>query len=60
MAEVARSVNWLHWYFNHFRPGGSVFLWTALLPNFASGAGARRDILTRKMSAKETSESLLF
>ena len=42
------------------RPGSDVFQWAALLPLAASLTGAFRDILTRGMSAKETSESLLF
>ncbi|MBT6094996.1 MAG: DMT family transporter [Rhodospirillaceae bacterium] len=42
-----------------FRPGGSVFQWAALFPLAASCTGALRDILTRKMSATETSEALL-
>jgi drug/metabolite transporter (DMT)-like permease len=43
-----------------FRPGGSVFQWAALFPLAASCTGAMRDILTRKFSATETSEALLF
>lgn len=42
------------------RPGGGVFQWAALLPLAASLTGAFRDILTRSMSAKETSVALLF
>jgi len=42
------------------RPGGSVFQWAALFPLAASGTGALRDLLTRKFSATETSEALLF
>lgn len=43
-----------------FQPGSGMFQWAALLPLAASGTGALRDIMTRKMSASETSESLLF
>ncbi len=42
------------------KPGGEVFQWASLFPLTASLAGAFRDILTRKMSVSETSESLLF
>ncbi len=42
------------------RPGGSVIQWAALLPLGASLTGAFRDVLTRRMSARETSVSLLF
>jgi drug/metabolite transporter (DMT)-like permease len=42
------------------RPGGGLIQWAALLPLAASLAGAFRDILTRHMSAKESSVSLLF
>ena len=41
------------------RPGSDVFQWAALLPLAASLTGAFRDILTRGMSAKESSEALL-
>ena len=41
------------------RPGSDVFQWAALLPLAASLTGAFRDILTRGMSATETSEALL-
>jgi drug/metabolite transporter (DMT)-like permease len=42
------------------RPGGGLIQWAALLPLAASLSGAFRDILTRHMSAKESSVSLLF
>jgi drug/metabolite transporter (DMT)-like permease len=42
------------------RPGGGLIQWAALLPLAASLSGAFRDILTRHMSAKETTVSLLF
>ena len=42
-----------------FQPGGSVFQWAVLFPLGASCTGALRDILTRKMSAKESSVSML-
>jgi drug/metabolite transporter (DMT)-like permease len=42
-----------------FQPGGSVFQWAALFPLGASCTGALRDILTRKMSARESSVSML-
>lgn len=42
------------------RPGGGVFQWAALFPLAASLTGAFRDVLTRGMSAKETSVALLF
>jgi drug/metabolite transporter (DMT)-like permease len=42
------------------RPGGGLIQWAALLPLAASLTGAFRDILTRHMSAKETTVSLLF
>jgi len=42
------------------RPGGSAIQWAALLPLGASLTGACRDILTRRMSARATSVSLLF
>jgi len=42
------------------RPGGSVMQWAALFPLAASLTGAFRDILTRRMSARETSVALLF
>ena len=42
------------------RPGGSVFQWAALFPLAASLTGAFRDVLTRGMSATETSVGLLF
>ncbi len=42
------------------RPGGSAIQWAALLPLSASLTGAFRDILTRHLSANETSVSLLF
>lgn len=42
------------------QPGGSAIQWAALFPLGASFAGALRDILTRRMSARETSVALLF
>ncbi len=42
------------------RPGGGVFQWAALFPLAASLTGAFRDVLTRGMSATETSVGLLF
>lgn len=42
------------------RPGGGVFQWAALLTLAASLTGAFRDILTRGMSARESSVALLF
>ena len=42
------------------RPGGSAIQWAALFPLCASLTGAFRDILTRRLSAYETSVSLLF
>jgi len=42
------------------RPGGSAIQWAALFPLFASLTGAFRDILTRRLSARETSVALLF
>ena len=42
-----------------FRPGGTAFQWAALFPLGASFTGALRDILTRKLSASDSSESLL-
>lgn len=42
------------------RPGGGLIQWAALLPLAASLTGAFRDILTRHLSAKETTVSLLF
>ena len=42
------------------RPGLGAFQWAALLPLAASLTGAFRDILTRGMSATETSVALLF
>ena len=42
------------------RPGGSIFQWAALFPLAASLTGALRDILTRGMSATDTSVALLF
>ncbi len=42
------------------RPSGSAIQWAALLPLTASLTGAFRDILTRRMSARETSVALLF
>ena len=42
------------------RPGGSAIQWAALFPLAASLTGAFRDILTRRMSARETSVALLF
>ena len=42
------------------RPGGSAIQWAALFPLCASLTGAFRDILTRRMSARETSVALLF
>ncbi len=42
------------------RPGGTVIQWAALFPLAASLTGAFRDILTRRMSARETSVALLF
>lgn len=43
-----------------FKPGGAVFQWAALFTLGASLTGAFRDLLTRRMSAGETSEALLF
>ena len=42
------------------RPGSDAMQWAALLPLAASLTGAFRDILTRGMSANETSVALLF
>lgn len=42
-----------------FQPGGAVFQLAALFTLGASFTGALRDILTRKMSANESSEALL-
>ena len=42
------------------RPGSDAVQWAALLPLAASLTGAFRDILTRGMSANETSVALLF
>lgn len=42
------------------RPGGNIAQMAALLPLAASLTGAFRDILTRYMSANETSVSMLF
>jgi len=42
------------------RPGGTVIQWAALFPLAASLTGAFRDILTRRMSAQETTVALLF
>ena len=42
------------------RPGGYIFQWAALFPLAASLTGAFRDILTRGMSATETTVALLF
>ena len=42
------------------RPGGDIFQWAAIFPLAASLTGAFRDILTRGMSATETSVALLF
>jgi len=42
------------------RPGGTAVQWAALFPLGASLTGALRDILTRRMSARETSVALLF
>ena len=42
------------------RPGGTAIQWAALFPLCASLTGAFRDILTRRMSAHETTVALLF
>lgn len=42
------------------RPGGDIVLVFAMLPVIAAFVGAVRDILTRKMSATETSASILM
>lgn len=42
------------------RPGGDIVLAFAMLPILAAFVGAVRDILTRKMSATETSASILM
>jgi len=42
------------------RPGGTAVQWAALLPLGASLCGAFRDILTRKMSAHESTVAILF
>ena len=42
------------------RPGGAAIQWAALFPLCASFTGALRDILTRHISARETSVALLF
>ena len=42
------------------QPSGSAMQWAALLPLGASLTGAFRDILTRRLSARETSVALLF
>jgi drug/metabolite transporter (DMT)-like permease len=42
------------------RPSGSAIQWAALFPLCASLTGAFRDILTRRLSARETTVSLLF
>lgn len=42
-----------------FQPGGAVIQWASLLALGAGLTGALRDILTRRMSAGESSEALL-
>ncbi len=42
-----------------FQPGGSVIQWASLLALGAGLTGALRDILTRRMSAGESSEAIL-
>ena len=42
------------------RPGSGAMQWAVLLPFVASFTGALRDIITRRISSHETSESMLF
>lgn len=42
------------------RPGSGGVQWAVLLPFVASFSGALRDIITRRISSQETSESMLF
>lgn len=42
------------------RPGGSAMQWAALFPLGAAVAGGMRDLITRKISATETSEAVLL
>ncbi|MBI3516399.1 MAG: EamA family transporter [Proteobacteria bacterium] len=41
-------------------PSGSAWSWAALLPVIGAFCGALRDILTRHMSARESSASIMF
>ena len=42
------------------RPGSEVFQWTALLPLACAFASAGRDVITRRMTAGETSLAIMF
>jgi len=60
MAGLGRGARRLRRRRDHARSVGRAWSWAALLPVVGAFAAALRDIITRRLSARETSGAIMF